>query len=90
MGGKSTYNRLPPIIAIITHDITKTYYKSKNGVNMKRKTKRKTKRKPTGGRIVRIIKKINDIFDPPQVYYRDFKTGRVEYYNRPTKKGKGG
>ena len=57
---------------------------------MKRKTKRrKTKRKSKSIGIVRIIKKINDIFDPPQVYYRDFKTGRVEYYNRPTKKGKG-
>jgi len=55
---------------------------------MRRKTKRrKTKRKSMG--IVKIIKKINDIFDPPQVYYRDFKTGRIEYYNRPTKKGKG-
>lgn len=59
----------------------------KKGVNMKRKTKSKTKRKTTG--IGKIIKKINDIFDPPQVYYRDFKTGRVEYYNRPTKLGKG-
>jgi hypothetical protein len=56
---------------------------------MKRKTKRrKTKRRKSMG-IVRIIKKINDIFDPPQVWYRDFQTGRVEYYNRPPKKGKG-